>query len=82
MITYSVINTNAYKRLMEKELQNLQITLMHHEENIERLSKELHTQQQENWRILERLDLLEKKLQTLSPSLVASEKEETPPPHY
>lgn len=82
MITYSVINTNAYKRLMEKELQNLQVTLMHHEETIERLSKELHVQQQENWRILERLDLLEKRLQALSPSLVASENEEAPPPHY
>jgi SlyX protein len=67
---------------MEKELQNIQITLMHQEETIERLSKELHVQQQENWRILERLDLLEKKFQTLSPSLVASESEEAPPPHY
>lgn len=82
MITYSVTNTNAYTRLMEKELQNIQITLMHQEEIIERLSKELHIQQQENWRILERLDLLEKKFQTLSPSLVASENEEAPPPHY
>lgn len=68
--------------MIEEQLQELQIAFMHQEETIERLSSELHIQQQENRHILERLSYLEKRMQSISPSLIASQSEETPPPHY
>ncbi|HHC73964.1 MAG TPA: SlyX family protein [Thiothrix sp.] len=67
---------------MDERIEALQISFMHQEETIERLSHELHKQQQENRLLLLRLEKLEQRLQTLAPSIIASQAEETPPPHY
>jgi len=67
---------------IDQRIEALQISFMHQEETIERLSNELHKQQQENRLLLLRLEKLEQRLQTLTPSLIATQAEETPPPHY
>jgi SlyX protein len=67
---------------METRLQELEMMVMHHEETIERLSNELHTQQNESRLLLNKLALMEGKLRDISVSLVASELDEAPPPHY
>jgi SlyX protein len=67
---------------VSQHIEALQISFMHQEETIERLSNELHKQQQENRLLLLRLEKLEQRLQTLTPSLIATQAEETPPPHY
>lgn len=67
---------------INQHIEALQISFMHQEETIERLSNELHKQQQENRLLLLRLEKLEQRLQTLTPSLIATQAEETPPPHY
>lgn len=68
--------------MMEKRLDSLEMMLMHNEAAIERLSQELHAQQKENRLLLNKLDLMESKLKTLSISVLAAESDETPPPHY
>lgn len=77
-------NENTFLRtsMIEEQLQELQIAFMHQEETIERLSAELHAQQKENRLMLSKMERLEKRLQALAPNLIASEAEETPPPHY
>ncbi|MGV6809964.1 MAG: SlyX family protein [bacterium] len=67
---------------IDEHIETLQISFMHQEETIERLSHELHKQQQENRLLLRRLEKLEQRLQALTPSMMASQAEETPPPHY
>ena len=67
---------------MEERLQELEMMVMHHEETIERLSNELHTQQNESRLLLNKLELMEVKLKDISVSILASEADETPPPHY
>jgi len=67
---------------MEEQLQQLEMVVMHHEETIERLSNELHTQQKETRLLLNKLELMEVKLKDISVSVLASEADETPPPHY
>jgi SlyX protein len=67
---------------MQKRLDTLEMMLMHNEAAIERLSQELHTQQKENRLLLNKMDLMENKLKTLSVSVLATEADETPPPHY
>lgn len=67
---------------MEEQLQQLEMVVMHHEETIERLSNELHTQQKETRLLLNKLELMEVKLKDISVSVLASEADEAPPPHY
>lgn len=67
---------------MEERLQELEMMVMHHEETIERLSNELHAQQNESRLLLNKLELMEVKLKDISVSVLASEADETPPPHY
>lgn len=67
---------------METRLQELEIMVMDHEETIEKLSKELHTQQNEFRLLLHKIELMEGKLKSLSVSMLASEADEVPPPHY
>jgi SlyX protein len=70
------------EKQLEQRLETLEMMLMHHEETIERLSQELHKQQAENSLLSNTLEMMQSKLQTLSLSLMASEADETPPPHY
>lgn len=70
------------KKQLEQRLETLEMMLMHHEETIERLSQELHTQQAENRLLSSSVEMMQSKLQTLSLSLIASEADEAPPPHY
>ena len=67
---------------MEKRLQKLEIMVMHHDEIIERLSNELHKQQNENRLLQEKLEILDAKIKSIKLSNIASETEETLPPHY
>ncbi len=67
---------------MEKRLQKLEIMVMHHDEIIERLSNELHKQQNENRLLQEKLEILDAKIKSIKLSNIASETEETSPPHY
>ncbi len=67
---------------MEDRIQELEIMIMHHEEVIERLSNELHTQQNEARLLLNKMEQMEIKLKDISLSTIASEADEVPPPHY
>ena len=67
---------------MEARLQELEIMMMDHEETIAKLSKELHIQQNEFRLLFNKVELMEGKLKSISTSLLASEADEVPPPHY
>jgi len=67
---------------LEQRIEDLEMKLAFQESTIEELNlqviklNDLIAQQQEN------LQLLINKLQTVEPSQIASQSEETPPPHY
>lgn len=67
---------------MNARLQELEIMMMDHEETIAKLSKELHIQQNEFRLLFSKVELMEGKLKSISTSLLASEADEVPPPHY
>lgn len=67
---------------MDQRLIELEIKFMEQEQTLEALSQQLYLQQREIYRLEQELHQVKDRLKTMSVSPVASQAEETPPPHY
>jgi SlyX protein len=66
----------------EKRIEQLEMKIAFHEDNIETLNDEIFKQQRKLQLLSEQLAMLAVKLKDAQPNQLASEKEEMPPPHY
>lgn len=67
---------------MDEQLIDLQTRLAFQEDNIGEINRTLVAQAKEITELRLEIDELKRQLRSLNPSNIASEKEETPPPHY
>jgi len=67
---------------MDKRITELEIRLTHLEDTIEVLNQTIIDQHKEIDVLQLQVSLLEKKIKASQASHIASESEETPPPHY
>jgi len=67
---------------MESRLTDLEIRLTHHEASLEEINAVLLKQQAQLDALGKDMATLQRQLRDLSGGSVASEAEETPPPHY
>ena len=65
----------------QTRIEQLEMKVAFHEDNIETLNHELFEQQRKIQLLSEQVDLLVKKLKEAQPNQLSSEKEERPP-HY
>ncbi len=68
--------------LTESRLTELEIRLTHYEDTIEALNQVVIRQSRDIETLQIQLQHLNKKLKSAQGSIVADEKDETPPPHY
>ena len=66
----------------EARIEKLEMKAAFHEDNIDTLNNEIFDQQRKIQLLTEQVSLLVQKLKEAEPNQLASEKEETPPPHY
>ncbi len=66
----------------EARIEQLEMKVAFHEDNIDTLNNEIFDQQRKIQLLTEQVTLLVKKLKEAEPNQLASQKEETPPPHY
>ncbi|MFT6927096.1 MAG: SlyX protein [Psychromonas sp.] len=66
----------------EKRIEQLEMKVAFHEDNIETLNDEIFQQQRRLQLLSEQLAVLAIKLKDAQPNQLASEKEEMAPPHY
>jgi len=66
----------------ENRIEQLEMKVAFHEDNIETLNNELFDQQRKLQLLTEQVSLLVMRLKESEPNQLASEKEEMPPPHY
>ena len=66
----------------EARIEQLEMKVAFHEDNIDTLNNEMFDQQRKIQLLTEQVSLLVKKLKEAEPNQLASEKEEVPPPHY
>ena len=66
----------------QTRIEQLEMKVAYHEDNIETLNIELFNQQRKIRSLNEQVLLLVKKLKESEPNQIASEEEEVPPPHY
>ena len=67
---------------MDKQLIDLQTRLAFQEDNIGEINRTLATQANEIRELRLEIEALKRQLRAITPSNIASESEETPPPHY
>lgn len=67
---------------MNEQLTDLQTRLAFQEDSIEELTRTVARQAQEMNELRHELEGLQRQLRALTPSNIASEAEEKPPPHY
>lgn len=67
---------------MHDRLTELEIKFMQQEQTLEALSEQVYLQQKEIFNLTQQVKILSERLKTLAVSPVASQAEETPPPHY
>jgi len=67
---------------MNERLTELEIKFMQQEETLDVLSQQLYQQQKEIYNLNQEISQLKERLKTLATAPVASQTEETPPPHY
>lgn len=66
----------------EQRITELEIMLMQQEDTLESLSQTLYQQQCIIQKLEQRLNKLDKRIDSLTLSAVTDEANETPPPHY
>ena len=67
---------------LERRVIELESRLAFQDDTIEQLSRELAEQQKLQDKLRHQLDAVIKRLRETAPSQIASQAEETPPPHY
>lgn len=67
---------------LEERLEKLEMLYMQQEQEIESLSDQLYRNQIELRDVTKQLTHLQERFKALQPSIIASQSEETPPPHY
>ena len=67
---------------MEERITDLEIRLTHQDAAMEELTRVVLAQEKELQKLTKEVEQLKTVLKELSVSAVASESEETPPPHY
>jgi len=66
----------------ENRIEQLEMKVAFHEDNIETLNNEIFDQQRKLKLLTEQVSLLVMKLKEAEPNQLASEEQEMPPPHY
>ena len=66
----------------ENRIEQLEMKVAFHEDNIETLNNEIFEQQRKLQLLTEQVAMLVTKLKEAEPNQLASEEEEMPPPHY
>ncbi len=66
----------------EARLEKLELLFMEQEQMLEALSHQFYLQQQEMRQVMLQLEQMKERVKSMSASLVATQAEETPPPHY
>ncbi|WP_108649296.1 SlyX family protein [Dongshaea marina] len=67
---------------LEQRIEQLETQLAFQEDSLQQLNQELHTQQQETEKLKIQMQYLVNKMKETQVSQIASQSEETPPPHY
>lgn len=67
---------------MQDRLTELELKFMEQEQTLETLSEQVYLQQKEIFKLTQQINILAERLKTIAVSPVASQAEETPPPHY
>lgn len=67
---------------MTEALIDLEIRFTHQQDHLEQLDRVIYQQQQQIDRLLEKIELLEKRLKTIGDSNILTAGEDVPPPHY
>ena len=78
---YSLILTMT-EMMIKQDIIELETKLSFHEHTIQELNDALMAQQDRISNLETVISILQKRLEVITPSITASESEETPPPHY
>lgn len=68
--------------MLEERLTEIESRVAFQDDTIQQLNDVIVRQQHDIEQLTEALQLLKQQMQTLAPSLVVDQSQETPPPHY